>query len=101
MVIVDDYNKYTWVKFLHKKSDAFEQFKFFKNMIELQTHHSIRKIRSNRGEKLLSSQFIQLWNEVGIQQQLANMDPPEQNGVVEQTNRKLLELERSMLVYAL
>ena len=44
MVIVDDYSCFIWVQFLRKKSEAFEKFKVFKTMIELQLERYIYKL---------------------------------------------------------
>ena len=47
MVIVDDYSRFIWVRFLRKKSEAFEKFKVLKTMIKLQLGQYIQNIRSD------------------------------------------------------
>ena len=37
MLLIDDYTRMTWVCFLKKKSEAFECFKIFKEMVENET----------------------------------------------------------------
>ena len=48
----------------------------------------------------MSDQFRDLCNEKGIQHQLSIPRTPQQNGVVEQRNRTLLEMVRSMMAQA-
>lgn len=47
MIIVDDFNCYIWILFLPKKTHAFETFKTFKTIIELQIKHCICVIQSD------------------------------------------------------
>ena len=51
MLLIDDYTRMTWVCFLKKKSEAFEWFKIFKEMVENETDLKIKTLRSdNEGE---------------------------------------------------
>jgi len=102
LVIVDDYSRYIWVRFLRHKSNAFAKFKVFKTMIELQLGRRIKTVGSDRGGKFLSLEFSKLCEEAGIIRQLttAHMHTLEHNGVAERSNRKLLEMESSMSTFA-
>ena len=98
LVIIDDFSRYIWVHFLRHK--AIEKFKIFKTMIELQTCQRICAIRSDRGGEFLSLKFTKLCESTGIVRQLTNANTPEQNGVAERANRKLLEMARSMIAHS-
>jgi hypothetical protein len=42
LLFIYDFTRYTWVYFLRRKSDVFEYFKEFKNMVEKKTIKSIK-----------------------------------------------------------
>ncbi|GJR29612.1 retrovirus-related pol polyprotein from transposon TNT 1-94, partial [Tanacetum coccineum] len=70
LVIVDDYSRFTWVKFLASKDEAPDFIIKFLKMIQ-----------------------------VGISQKTLVARTPQQNGVVERRNRTLVEATRTMLIY--
>ena len=96
-LIVDDYSRCMWVALLKEKSEAFEQFKKFKTMAEAEKGVKIKSIRSDRGGEFTSDEFRKLCDESGIRKQLTAPYTPQQNGVVERRNRKIMGLVRSML----
>ncbi|GJW57465.1 retrovirus-related pol polyprotein from transposon TNT 1-94 [Tanacetum coccineum] len=51
LVIVDDYSKYTWTRFLKTKAEAFEQFKIFSKKIQNQLGCSMVSIRTDHGRE--------------------------------------------------
>ena len=42
LIFIDDCTKYIWVYFMRKKSDVFEYFKEFQNLMEKQTNKYIK-----------------------------------------------------------
>ena len=44
MVLIDDYTRMTWVAFLKEKSKAFEKFKIFKAMAEIESGMKIKRL---------------------------------------------------------
>nr|GFB31802.1 hypothetical protein [Tanacetum cinerariifolium] len=70
LVIVDDYSRFTWVKFLRSKDETFDFIIKFLKMIQVGISHETSVARS-----------------------------PQQNGVVERRNRTLIEAARTMLIY--
>ena len=54
----DDYSRKTWVYFLKHKSDAFSYFQSFKALVENQSGHRIKILRTNRGGDYVSNEFI-------------------------------------------
>ncbi|GJY35631.1 retrovirus-related pol polyprotein from transposon TNT 1-94 [Tanacetum coccineum] len=51
LVIVDDYSRYTWTRFLKDKTEAFDQFKIFSRKIQNQLGCSIVSIRTDHGRE--------------------------------------------------
>jgi hypothetical protein len=49
LTFIDDYNRKTWVYFLAKKYETFDKFREFKAMVEKQSGHQIKVLRSDRG----------------------------------------------------
>lgn len=97
MLLIDDSTRMSWVYFLGNKSEAFNCFKKFRSMTELQSRYKVKCLRSDRGGEFLSSEFVQLCEEYGIQRQLTVAYTPQQNGVVERKNRTVVEMAKSML----
>jgi len=50
MLLVDDYTRMTAVCFLKKKSEDFENFKIYKEMVENEMDSRIKCLRSDNGE---------------------------------------------------
>lgn len=92
VVFIDDYSRMTWVYFLRQKSDLFQVFKTFKQMIEIQIGLKIRTLRTkNRGE-YTSQEFNTFYSETSIFHQLSISYSPQQYGVSERKNRMLWKL---------
>nr|GFC54130.1 retrovirus-related Pol polyprotein from transposon TNT 1-94 [Tanacetum cinerariifolium] len=71
LVIVDDYSRFTWVKFLRSKDETPDFIIKFLKMIQVGISHETLVARS-----------------------------PQQNRVIERHNRTLIEAARTMLIYA-
>ena len=98
-VCVDDFSRYTWVKFLKEKSDTFNVFE--KLCLRLKNEKSINiekivRIRSN-GKEFENTIFSNFCNKHGIAHEFSAPKTPQQNGVVERKNRTLQEMARVML----
>ncbi|VVA35630.1 PREDICTED: Retrovirus-related Pol poly from transposon [Prunus dulcis] len=97
MLLIDDFSRMIWVYFLRYKSDAFNCFRKFKAMTELQSGFKIKCLRSDRGGEFKSSEFDLFCEKEGIQRQFTLAYTPQQNGVVERKNRTVIEMAKSML----
>ncbi|GKE30285.1 retrovirus-related pol polyprotein from transposon TNT 1-94, partial [Tanacetum coccineum] len=51
IVIVDDYSRYTWTRFLKDKTEAFDQFEIFSKKIQNQLGCTIVSIRADHGRE--------------------------------------------------
>ncbi|GJV68573.1 retrovirus-related pol polyprotein from transposon TNT 1-94 [Tanacetum coccineum] len=98
LVIVDDYSRYTWARFLKNKTEAFDQFKIFSKKIQNQLGCSIVSIRTDHGREFDNEvQFGEFCNANGITHNFSAPRTPQSNGVVERKNRTLQEMSRTML----
>ncbi|GKA24038.1 retrovirus-related pol polyprotein from transposon TNT 1-94 [Tanacetum coccineum] len=98
LVIVDDYSRYTWTRFLKNKTEAFDQFKIFSKKIQNQLGCTIVSIRTDHGREFDNEvQYGEFCNANGITHNLSAPRTPQSNGVVERKNRTLQEISRTML----
>ncbi|KAJ0586507.1 putative RNA-directed DNA polymerase [Helianthus annuus] len=97
ITFIDDFTRKTWVYFLKLKSEALSYFKQFRALVENQSDHKIKTLRSDRGGEYCSKVFQEYLGTNGIYHQLTNSYTPQQNGVAKRKNRTLMELSRSML----
>ncbi|GJW42668.1 retrovirus-related pol polyprotein from transposon TNT 1-94 [Tanacetum coccineum] len=96
LVIVDDYSRYTWTRFLKDKTEAFDQFKIFSKKIQNQLGCTIVSIRTDHGRKFDNEvQFGEFCNANGITHNFSAPRTPQSNGVVERKNRTLQEMRYS------
>ncbi|GJX83650.1 retrovirus-related pol polyprotein from transposon TNT 1-94 [Tanacetum coccineum] len=98
LVIVDDYSRYTWTRFIKNKTEAFDQFKIFSKKIQNQLGCTIVSIRTDHGREFDNEvQFGEFCNANGITHNFSAPRTPQSNGVVERKNRTLQEMSRTML----
>ncbi|GJT79011.1 retrovirus-related pol polyprotein from transposon TNT 1-94 [Tanacetum coccineum] len=98
LVIVDDYSKYTWTRFLKDKTEAFDQFKIFSRKIQNQLGCSILSIRTDHRREFDNDvQFGDFCNTNGITHNFSAPRTPQSNGVIVRKNGTLQEMSRTML----
>ncbi|GJR94066.1 retrovirus-related pol polyprotein from transposon TNT 1-94 [Tanacetum coccineum] len=98
LVIVDDYSRYTWTRFLKNKTEAFDQFEIFSKKIQNQLGCTIVSIRTDHGREFDNKvKFGEFYNANGITHNFLAPRTPQSNGVVERKNMTLQEMSRTML----
>ncbi|GJY35446.1 retrovirus-related pol polyprotein from transposon TNT 1-94 [Tanacetum coccineum] len=98
LVVVDDYSRYTWIRFLKTKNEAFEKFEILSRKIQNQLGSSIIAIRTDHGQEFDNEvQFGAYCDAQGITHNFSAPRTPQSNGVVERKNRTLQEMSRTML----
>ncbi|GJW72816.1 retrovirus-related pol polyprotein from transposon TNT 1-94 [Tanacetum coccineum] len=98
LVVVDDYSRYTWTRFLKTKNEAFKKFKILIRKIQNQLGSSIIAIRTDHGREFDNEvQFGAYCDAQGITHNFSAPRTPQSNGVVERKNRTLQEMSRTML----
>ncbi|GJU10584.1 putative ribonuclease H-like domain-containing protein [Tanacetum coccineum] len=99
LVIVDDYSRFTWVKFLRSKDKAPDFIIKFLKMIQVRLKVPVRQIRADNGTECVNQTLREYYKKVGISHETSVARSPHQNGVVERRNRTLIEVVRTMLIY--
>jgi len=97
LLFTDDYSHMSWAYFLNFKSEAFENFRKFKALVEKQTGCNIKALRTDRGGEFLSNDFNLFCEENRILRELTTLYSPQQNGVTERKNRTVIEMARSLV----
>nr|GEV74838.1 hypothetical protein [Tanacetum cinerariifolium] len=100
LVIVDDYSRFTWVKFLRSKDEAPDFTIKFLKMIQVWLKVLVRRIRTDNGTEFVYQTLGEYYEEVGISHETSVARSPQQNGVVERRNHTLIEAARTKLIYA-
>ncbi|GJY02420.1 retrovirus-related pol polyprotein from transposon TNT 1-94 [Tanacetum coccineum] len=100
LVIVDDYSRFTWVKFLRSKDETPEVVIKFLKQIQVGLNKTIRYIRTDNGTEFVNKDLTAYYERVGIFHQKTVPRTPQQNGVVERRNRTLVEAARTMLIFS-
>ena len=96
LVIVDEFTRFTWVYFLHRKDETSAILMDHIKMIEDDTV-KVKILRSDNGTEFKNAAMDELCKYKGISQQFSAPGTPQQNGVVEWKNRTLIEAGRTML----
>jgi len=97
LVIVDDYSRWSWVKFLKSKDDSYDVFRKFCIQVQSEKDLKILKVRSDHGREFENEPFEIFCEKHGIIHEFSSPRPPQQNGVVERNNRSLQEMARTMI----
>ncbi|GJT57922.1 putative ribonuclease H-like domain-containing protein [Tanacetum coccineum] len=99
-VIVDDYSRFTWVKFLRSKDETLEFVTNFLKQIQVGLNKTVRFIRTDNGTEFVNQVMSEYYEGVGIFHQKSVPRTPQQNGVVERRNRTLVEAARTMMIFS-
>eukprot|EP01018_Ginkgo_biloba_P027384 Gb_35302 [translate_table: standard] len=66
-------------------------------MVEKQSGHHIKILRTNRGGEYISEEFLRFCKDNGIKKQFTTRYTPQQNGIAKRKNRTIQEMARSMI----
>nr|GEW71395.1 integrase, catalytic region, zinc finger, CCHC-type, peptidase aspartic, catalytic [Tanacetum cinerariifolium] len=83
LVIVDDYSRFTWVKFLRSKDETPEFVIKFLTQIQVGLNKTVRFIRTDNGTYFVNQVLTEFYEKVSIFHQKYVLRTPQQNGVVE------------------
>ncbi|KAJ9553320.1 hypothetical protein OSB04_017365 [Centaurea solstitialis] len=97
LVIVDDFSRFSWTKFLKTKDETSNLIINFIKAVQVQLKLPVQTVRSDNGTEFKNQVLKGFYNSLGITQTFSAARTPEQNGVVERRNRTLVEAARSML----
>ena len=91
---IDDKLRFVWVYTLARKSEVFEKFTEWKSMVEKSSGMKVKVLRTDNGGEYTSKEFEQYQKKQGTEHELTVSKTPQQNGVAERMNRKLVETIR-------
>ncbi|GJW59441.1 retrovirus-related pol polyprotein from transposon TNT 1-94, partial [Tanacetum coccineum] len=100
LVIVNDYSRFIWVKCLRSKDEALNFIIRFLKMIQVRLKTPVRCIRTDNGTEFVNQTSREYYEKVNISYETSVARSPQQNGVVKRRNRTLIEVARTMLIYA-
>ncbi|KAL8126686.1 hypothetical protein AgCh_013813 [Apium graveolens] len=97
LVIVDEFTRYTWVYYLHTKSETASTLIDHIKHLDKMVKDSVKVLRSDNGTEFKNSIMEEFCKSHGIKQEFSAPGTPQQNGVVERKNRTLIEAACTML----
>ena len=97
LTFIDDFSRKIWVYVLKSKSEVLARFKEWKTLVERQSEHVVKVLRTDNGGEYISKAFDDFLSKHGIARQNSSPYTPQQNGVAERANRTIVEMARSMI----
>ncbi|MBW0508725.1 hypothetical protein O181_048440 [Austropuccinia psidii MF-1] len=97
LTIVDQESSFKIVKFMQKKSDAFEQFQLTKNAMENSQDKKLKRLISDRGGEFLNNSVKKLSEECGFIHNMAPPETPQHNRFSERENHTIFEKDFCLL----
>ncbi|GJZ71373.1 retrotransposon protein, putative, ty1-copia subclass [Tanacetum coccineum] len=92
ITFTDNFSRYGFVYLMKHKHEVFENFKVFQNEVGNQLGKKIKAIRSDRGGKYLSHEFVNHMKSCGIVSHLTPHYTLQHNGISERRNQTLLDM---------
>ncbi|GJU18462.1 retrovirus-related pol polyprotein from transposon TNT 1-94 [Tanacetum coccineum] len=100
LVIIDDYSRFTWVKFLRSKDETPAFVINLLKQLQVGLNKTVRFVRTDNGTKFVNKDLTDYYESVGITHEKTVPRTPQQNGIVERRNRTLVEAARTMLIFS-
>ncbi|GJQ93371.1 retrovirus-related pol polyprotein from transposon TNT 1-94 [Tanacetum coccineum] len=83
LVIVDDYSRFTWVKFLRSKDETPVFVINLLKQLQVGLNKTVRFVRTDNGTEFVNKNLTDYYESVGITHEKTVPRTPQQNGVVE------------------
>ncbi|GJX15110.1 retrovirus-related pol polyprotein from transposon TNT 1-94 [Tanacetum coccineum] len=100
LVIVDDYTRFGWVRFLRTKDETPHAIEKFIVKTQRALNATVRFVIIDNGTEFMNKTLDGWFESVGISHETSVPRSPQQNGIVERRNRTLMEATRTMLIFA-
>jgi len=95
---IDDYSKFTWVYLLRHKSEVFQIFKEFQQLVERQFNCKILTMQTDWGGEYQS--LNSFFKRIGVAHHVSCPHAHQQNGLAERKHRHIVEVGLSLLAHA-
>ena len=99
VTFIDDYSCCTWLFLMKTRAELFSIFQKFHAEVRTQFNTPIHILRSDNAKEYLSGPFSPFLSLHGILHQSSCAYTPQQNGVAERKNRRLVETVRTILLH--
>jgi len=76
LIFVDDYSRFTWVYFVKHKSEVFNKFLEFKEVVEGVLGSKIKRLRTDNGGEFTSEEFLTFCRKHDIKRELTCAETP-------------------------
>ncbi|GKA61867.1 retrovirus-related pol polyprotein from transposon TNT 1-94 [Tanacetum coccineum] len=82
LVIVDDYSRFTWVRFLRSKDEAPDVIIKCIKIIQVRLNAIVCNVRTDNGTEFVNQTLCEFYENVSISHQTSVARTPQQNGIV-------------------
>ncbi|GJX83321.1 retrovirus-related pol polyprotein from transposon TNT 1-94 [Tanacetum coccineum] len=89
-----------WVKFLRSKDETPVFVINLLKQLQVGLNKTVQFMRTDNGTEFVNKDLTDFYESVGITHEKTVLRTPQQNGVVEQQNRTLVEVARTMLIFS-
>ncbi|GKD65854.1 retrovirus-related pol polyprotein from transposon TNT 1-94 [Tanacetum coccineum] len=100
LVIVDDYSRFTWVRFLRSKDEVPDAIIKCIKDIQVRSNETVWNVRTDNGTEFVNHTLREFYENVSISHQTSVARTPQQNDVVERQNQSLVEAACTMLIFS-
>ncbi|GJZ50790.1 retrovirus-related pol polyprotein from transposon TNT 1-94 [Tanacetum coccineum] len=97
LVVVDDYSRFTWVRYLRTKDEAPEAIIKCTKNIQVHLNATVRNVRIDNGTEFVNQTLRKFYENVGISHQTSVARTPQQNSVAEAINTTCYTQNRSLI----
>ena len=98
MSLIDDFSRMVWVYVLKNKDHAFEKFKIWNTLVEIQTNRKVRRLRTDNGLEFCNKRFEDFCAENEIVRHKTVRHTPQQNGLTKRMNKTFIDKVKCMLI---
>nr|GEY54158.1 hypothetical protein [Tanacetum cinerariifolium] len=82
LIIVNDYSRFTWVKYLRSKDEALDFIIKFLKMIQVRLKTPVCQIRTDNGTEFVNQTLREYYEKIGISHETSVARSPQQNEAV-------------------
>nr|GEV77318.1 retrovirus-related Pol polyprotein from transposon TNT 1-94 [Tanacetum cinerariifolium] len=100
LVIIDDYTRFTWVKFLRSRDEAHGVIIKCLKQIQVCLNATVCNVRTDNETEFVNQTLHEYYENVRISHQTSVARTPQQNGVVERWNCILVEVASTRLIFS-
>jgi hypothetical protein len=95
--LIDDLSRYMWVVVLSSKGEAADAIRRAQAAAEAECGRKLRVLRTEHGGEFTAAEFTSYCADQGVQRHYSAPYSPQQNGVVERHNQKVVGMARALL----